>query len=77
MPCRDLSPQAVAARLQWLRAHYVPEDERGARVRLEDPAGRRPCGTFAQEVEHRLAELRALCELTEYLQGARPGPDPR
>lgn len=77
MPCRDLSPHAVAARLQWLRAHYVPEDEPGARARLEDPTGLRPPGTFAQEAAHRLTELRALCELTEYLQRVRPGTDPR
>jgi hypothetical protein len=73
----DLSPEAVAERLEWLRTHFVSDGDRGTRARLEDPERLRPTGTFAQAVAHRLVELRALCELTEHLHRARPRPDPR
>jgi hypothetical protein len=63
----DMSPRAVALRLEELRAMWTPDDERSARARLEDPAGLPRPRTFAQAVALRLAELRALCDLTDYL----------
>ena len=63
---RDLSAAAVARRLERLRAIYLPETEAEARRRLA--GGPRPESIpFAVAVERRLAELRALCELTTYL----------
>jgi hypothetical protein len=65
----DLSPAAVARRLACLRAAYVPETEVEVRRRLApEPRSEVP---FAEAVASRLAELRALCELTAYLQQAR------
>lgn len=63
---RDLSSTAVAERLACLRAMYVPESEVEARRRLASE--RSPEPVFAKAVASRLAELRALCELTTYLQ---------
>ena len=67
---RDLSPETVARRLDRLRALYVPETEAEARRRLAEPASNR---SFAEAVEMRLAELRALCELSAYLRQRRSG----
>lgn len=66
----DLSPAAVACRLERLRAIYVPESEDEGRRRLATFARRDI--PFADAVASRLAELRALCELTAYLHRARP-----
>ena len=65
----DLSPAAVAARLERLRALYVPET--AAEGRRRAMAARRPTVPFAEAVGRRLAELRALSELTTYLHKAR------
>jgi hypothetical protein len=64
---RELDPQAVARRLDALRALYVPETVDEARDRLERE---RPPNTesFAEAVERRLGELRALDELTRHVQ---------
>jgi hypothetical protein len=70
----DLSARTVAARLAWLRDSYVPDDAIAARLRLEDPAGRRS-EPFARAVARRLAELRALCELADHLHAARLAAD--
>ena len=62
-----LDPDVVAARLADLRLRYVPESLAEARARL----GReRPIATtsFAETVQRRLSELRALCELATHLQ---------
>lgn len=64
----DLSPTLVAKRLARLRELYVPETEEEARLRLL-PEPRRDI-LFADGVARRLAELRALCELTAYLHRA-------
>jgi hypothetical protein len=64
---RELDPAAVVARLAELRAAYVPESVQHARARL---AEERPSGaseSFDRSVRRRLAELRALCELTRHL----------
>jgi hypothetical protein len=57
----------VARRLAELRQLYVPETVEQARVRL---ARERPLVDEPLEVgaARRLGELRALCELTRYLQ---------
>jgi hypothetical protein len=65
---RDLSPAAVAARLAWLRASYVPMTAGEARRRLTPPPRSEP---FAAGVARRLAELHALCELTRHLHAGR------
>lgn len=62
-----LDPAAVARRLATLARLYVPETAAEGRARLRrelfaDRAG------FAAAVEQRLDELRALDELTRYLQ---------
>lgn len=61
---RDLSPVAVSARLERLRAIAMLEDVETTRARLD--ADRAPPVPFAEAVARRLAELRALFELTEY-----------
>jgi hypothetical protein len=66
----DLSPEAVAARLRELQAAWIAEDEHSARARLE-PSRPRSSNTFDEEVSGRLAELRALLELTAHLHSAR------
>jgi hypothetical protein len=60
-----LAPVRVAERLSRLRALYVPESIEQARVRLEGERGARV--PFPEAVARRLAELRALLELTSYL----------
>jgi hypothetical protein len=67
---RDLRANEVAARLAKLRAAYVPERDEQARRRLEceRPTRFEP---FERAVARRLAELRDLCELAEYLHRAR------
>jgi hypothetical protein len=62
---RELSPTLVSKRLARLRELYVPETEDHARLRLAAEARRDV--PFAEGVAMRLAELRALCELTAYL----------
>ncbi len=64
-----MSPAAVAARLERLRALHVPETADEGRRRLVPP--RRDL-LLAEAVAHRLSELRALCELTTHLHAARP-----
>lgn len=66
----DLSPLAVARRLERLRAISVPESVEEGRRRLAVEA--RTDVPFAEAVATRLGELRALCELTAYLHRARP-----
>lgn len=64
----DLSPQTVAARLEVLRAHYVPvgpEEAHGEIVARGRP------DLSPEGVARRLAELRALLELTRHLHSAR------
>jgi hypothetical protein len=60
----------VRARLDALRALYVPEtiDEARARLARERPRDATP---FDMRVARSLAELRALCELTRALQRPR------
>ena len=67
----DLAPESVAARLAILRASYVPLNADEARALLEAADARKP---FAEAVSLRLAELRALSDLTRYLHGARKAP---
>lgn len=82
----ELRAADVAERLAALRACYVPESDEEARRRLarERPTAPEP---FDRAVARRLGELRALCELTNYLHGAlrssrlrthdaQSGPDP-
>ena len=70
----DISPAKVAARLAQLRACYVPMTADEARCLLAAPP--QP-STFAEGAALRLAELRALMELTAHLRGARrSGPEP-
>jgi hypothetical protein len=63
---------AVARRLEHLRELHVPERDEDARKRLvaEQPLFVEP---FARAVERRLAELRALMELTRHLHSAGLG----
>jgi hypothetical protein len=71
----DLSPARVALRLERLRASYVAESAEDARRRLAREAeseGRRNT-PLAEAAARRLAELRALCELTDYLHRRRAG----
>ncbi len=72
----DLSPEVVAARLAALRGLYVPETLEEGRARVAHQPVEEP---FERSVARRLAELRALCELTSHLQRAglpRPTPGP-
>ena len=64
----ELDPLVVARRLEQLRELYVPETVEEGRRRLEadQPASRE---SFDQAVARRLAELRALCELTRVIGG--------
>ncbi len=64
----DLSPPSVAARLAKLRAIARVETVEETRCRLAEEA--RQEVPFAAAVARRLAELRALCALTEYLHRA-------
>jgi hypothetical protein len=64
----DLSPQAVAARLRELRLIWTPESAQSVRSRFASGV-ERPT-TFEEAVSLRLAELRALLELTAYLHRA-------
>lgn len=64
----DLSPTLVAARLAELRAAYVPMTAEEARRAL---ASAPRSETLAQGAARRLAELRALMDLTAHLHGAR------
>lgn len=61
----ELSPDVVSARLEHLRALYVPETIEEGRARLaRERVVDQP---FAQAVERRLTELRALCDLARHL----------
>jgi hypothetical protein len=64
-------PAGAAQRLEVLRRLYVPEPDTDARERL---ARERPFESlpFDVAVGARLRELRALCELSNYLHQARP-----
>lgn len=61
---RELSPERVAARLATLRKLYVPETLEEARART---APVRATESLEQRAARRLAELRALLELTRHL----------
>lgn len=62
----DLDPHAVAARLERLRSAFTPELAEAVARRL---AAERPLEpSFAEAARRRLDELRALCELSDYLQ---------
>jgi len=65
----DMSPEAVQRRLARLRELYVPEDLASAAARSNAERPER-VETFEQAVARRLAELRALLELTEVLHAA-------
>lgn len=68
---RDLDAATLAARLDALRARYVPERLDEARERLARE--RRACQRepFERAVARRLAELSALCDLARHLQSRR------
>ena len=66
----SLDPRVVAARLAELRVLYRPETVAEAAVRLASDVPRSQPRSFAEEVAERLAELRALDELTRYLHSA-------
>lgn len=70
---RDLTPEAVAGRLEALRAMWVPENEESVRRRMERADVQPPHQTFEQQVAARLAELRSLMELTAHLHRASLG----
>lgn len=63
----DLSPGTVGRRLDLLRASYVAESIESARERLRRDE-MRPKLSLAEGAAKRLAELRALIELTRHLQ---------
>jgi hypothetical protein len=67
---RELDPEQVAARLEELRACYVPETLEEGRLRLarERPRSIEP---LEKLVERRLGELRALDELARHLHRER------
>lgn len=66
----ELDAVAVARALAELRRLYVPEtvDEGRRRLAREGP---RPVETLAETAARGLAELRALCELTDHLHRVR------
>lgn len=66
----ELSPSAVSRRLAELRARFVAETIEEGRARLAPPPA--PPEPLAQAASRRLAELRALSELTAHLRGAKP-----
>jgi len=71
-----LDPETVALRLEALRRLVVPVTGEEARAWMEgEPISeaRRPSADpdFAEKVQRRLDELRALCELTNYLHASR------
>jgi hypothetical protein len=72
-----LDPEQVAERLEALRQLYVPVSIEEARAWLESERRPPARGTsadpaFAETVQRRLDELRALCELTQYLHAGAP-----
>ncbi len=64
----DMSPEAVAKRLERLRELYVPMTAEEVRERMEPPASTEP---FEKGVARRLDELRALLDLTKELHSKR------
>lgn len=72
-----LDPELVAERLEALRRLAVPVSAEEARKWFEgetpSEAAVSERAGFAKLVQERLDELRALCELTEYLHAAREG----
>jgi len=66
----ELTADQVRARLDRLRALYVPLGLEEARARMAAPSASHP-DLSAAIVGRRLAELRALCELTAHLQRTR------
>lgn len=74
-----LDPEQVAQRLAALRRLYVPVSNEEARGWMEGEAAPEARGTgaaagFAEAVQRRLDELRALCELTDYLRSSAIRP---
>ena len=67
---RELDPGQVAARLEELRARYVPETVEEGRLRLARERQQRT-ESFEQRVERCLGELRALDELARHLHRER------
>ena len=71
-----LDPETVALRLEALRRLVVTVTGEEARAWMEGGCISEARGTsadpdFAAKVQHRLDELRALCELTNYLHASR------
>ena len=66
----ELSPEGVFSRLENLRRLYVAETIEEGRVRMRHVQARELTLNPAA-VEQRLAELRALSELTRHLQSAK------
>jgi hypothetical protein len=67
---RELTAEAVAARLDRLRSMVAPLRVDEARRLMEDPPAHKR-ESFEIQVARRLAELRALLDLTNYLHGGR------
>ncbi|MFO7562165.1 MAG: hypothetical protein R6X02_05950 [Enhygromyxa sp.] len=65
----DMSPEAVARRLQQLSELYVPETVEEAQARFEAERPRGKDEDFNRAVARRLEELRALLELTAAIKG--------
>jgi hypothetical protein len=69
----DMSPSAIAARLEELGTRFAPLDEAEARLRMQAPRTNAAASSVA-EVARRLDELRALCELSDYLHAGTVSP---
>ena len=67
----DLDPRRVAARLARLRELYVPESLEEVQRRLDEERPAEAPEPFARAVGRRLAELRALDELSRHLHRGR------
>jgi hypothetical protein len=67
---RELDAAEVAKRLAALAASYVPETVQEGRARLREEAMAKDA--FADYVQRRLEELRALDDMTRYLHAALP-----
>jgi len=71
MKKRDISPEAVASRLEALRVSWVPMTAEEAAALLRPPPRKE---TLAEGAKRRLDELKALMDLTEHLRRARVDP---